>query len=159
MRCVPGTTWRQPFSRVAVVEGEPSGDAGSGLDPQVPLILVKRLSPRSGRLEVHHGLHRVGFPVEQFDELLAKTIVEHKRLARRVAPVHLHEPRVATEGIGAVAFDGPLGPGVRRVEGHVVVDEPTGFVRREETTCDGVPVPFVIGAARHEPIVKQNGPR
>ena len=45
---------------IAAVEREPRRHAGAGLHPQIELILVQRLPPRTRRFEVEHRLHRVG---------------------------------------------------------------------------------------------------
>ncbi len=50
---------------VHIVHRQPGRHAGAGLDPQVEIVLVQFLAPRSGGLEVEHGLNACRLLAEQ----------------------------------------------------------------------------------------------
>lgn len=90
---------------VAVIEGEPRGEAGAGLDAQVVVVLMEGLPTRTGGFEVEHGLDGEGFAPCEKREHAVDAGFEHPIEADLIPAVHVDHARVAFERVAAVEID------------------------------------------------------
>ena len=142
---------------VAVVDGDPGGHTGTGLDAEVEVVLVEVLPAGAGGFEVEHGLGRDGLVGEEIGEAVFEAFVEEVAEGEGAdvfvgMAVGVHHAGIAGEGVvGVVGGDifaggfGEAGDGPVGVLGHEGFADFGDFGFGEESAFDVVAVAVEVG--------------
>ena len=132
---------------IAIIDGDPGGEAGAGGDAEVEIVLVEVLPAGAGGLEVEHGLGGHGFFAEEIAEDIGDAFVEQVFVGEGSdgevgAAMGVHHAGVVGEGIGGgVASGSALGfgetcDGAVGVLLHEGFADFANFIGREELAGD-----------------------
>ena len=112
---------------VAVVQGQPGGDADAWLHAQIVLVLVQGLAARAGRLEVEHCLDGEWLAPQQVGHAVPQPRVQHPLEADLIPAVHVDHAGVAFQRVPAVAIDAGRVAGVAPRPAQVHEMAPVAF--------------------------------
>lgn len=120
---------------ITIVKRHPGGDASSGLDAKVELILVQSLAARASRFEIQHRLDGQRLFAQQQPEYSAQARVNHPVETELIPTVHVDEARITFQRVIAlhiyaaeVAWIRPVAPHI-----HIMLSVPRHLIFCEQT--------------------------